>query len=93
MGDTLYTHVFNLVKQRFSYIRQFSPALIKHLQLISEGNGNSTLLNAVDILRKMNDENKRKLSNDVPLDFIPKKIRPLVEVNGMVNKAAWKCAL
>ncbi len=88
-----YSHVFNLVKQRFSYIRQFSPALIKHLQLISEGNGNSPLLNAVDILRKMNDQNKRKLSDDVPLDFIPKKIRPLVEVNGTVNKAAWECAL
>lgn len=88
-----YSHVFNIVKQRFSYIRQFSPAFIKHINLIPEGNENSTLLRSVDILREMNDQNKRKLPEDIPLDFINKKIRPFVEVNGNVNKAAWECAL
>ncbi|MBE0524916.1 MAG: Tn3 family transposase [Methanosarcinales archaeon] len=88
-----YSHVFNIVKQRFSYIRQFSPAFIKHINLIPEGNENSTLFRSVDILQEMNDQNKRKLLEDVPLDFIHKKIRPFVEVNGNIDKAAWECAL
>lgn len=89
-----YSHVFNLVKQRFSYIRQFSPALLRHLQLIAEGKGNLSLLKAMDLLRLLNDQNKRKLpEEDVPLEFIPKKIRPLVESNGVVDKPGWECAL
>ena len=88
-----YSHVFNIVKQRFSYIRQFSPAFIKHINLIPEGKENSTLLRSVDILREMNDQKKRKLPEDIPLDFIHKKIRPFVEINGNIDKAAWECAL
>ena len=52
------------------------------------------MLRAVDILRQLNDTNKRKLPEDAPIDFIPKKLRPLVECSdGHVNKAAWECAL
>ncbi len=34
-----HSHIFNLVKDRFSYIRQFSPAFLKHLHLFSESGG------------------------------------------------------
>lgn len=90
-----HSHVFNLVKERFSYIRQFSPALLKHLHLLSESGGetNRSLLEAMDTLREMNRENKRKLPEDVSVDFIPKKILPLVEIDGKVDKPAWECAL
>lgn len=87
------SHVFNLVKERFSYIRQFSPAFLKHVQLQSEGTINASLFEAVDILRGMNDENKRKLPEAVPVDFIPKNISSFVQYEGEVNKAAWECAL
>ncbi|MHC4587387.1 MAG: Tn3 family transposase, partial [Planctomycetota bacterium] len=88
-----YSHVFNLVKGRFAYIRQFSIALLKHLNLQSEGITNSSLLQAVGILRQLNEQKKRKLPGDVPLDFIPKRIRSLVESNSNVDKQAWECAL
>lgn len=88
-----YSHIFNLVTQRFSYIRQFSPALLKHLQPIAEGNGNGNLLEAMDLLRQLNDQNRRKLPDDVPLEFIPRKIRPLIQNNGTIDKAGWECAL
>lgn len=55
-----YSHTFNLVKNRFSYIRQFSPSLLKNIDLQFEGNG-SSLKNAVNILRSRNADNKRKL--------------------------------
>ena len=89
-----HSHVFNLVKARFSYIRQFSPSLLRHIQLRFEDTENSSLSKAVSILREMNNDNKRKLPDDVPVDFIPKKIRGLIEMaDGKVNKAAWECAL
>ena len=82
-----YSHVFNLVTQRFSYIRQFSPALVYHLHLIAEGNGKSDLPVAIDLLKNLNQQKKRKLPDDAPLAFIPKKLRPLVKTNGIVDKA------
>lgn len=88
-----YSHVFNLVTQRFSYIRQFSPALVRHLNIIAEDNGHSDLPTAIDLLNELNEENKRKLPEDAPIGFIPKKIRPLVQVSGTIDKAGWECAL
>ena len=75
-----HSHVFNLVKARFSYIRQFSPSLLRHIQLRFEDTENSSLSKAVSILREMNNDNKRKLPDDVPVDFIPKKIRGLIKL-------------
>lgn len=88
-----HSHTFNLVKDRFSYIRQFSPSLLKHIQFIFEKGENSPLRQAIEILRDMNEDNKRKLPDNPPMDFIPKKIRPLVEVDGRIDKGAWECAL
>ncbi len=88
-----YSHVFNLVIQRFSYLRRFSPALVEHLQFREEKEGPSPVLEGVQILQEMNRDNRRKLPDDVPLDFIPKKLRGLVEKDGEVSKAAWECAL
>lgn len=46
-----------------------------------------------ELLRELNDENKRKLPEDAPLGFIKRSLRPLVEENGEVSKRAWECAL
>lgn len=92
--DGKYSHVFNLVMQRFSYIRQFSPALLAALQFRAENNQSESLLEAIQLLHELNEANKRKLPEDVPLDFIPNKLRDFVETSdGTVNKHAWECAL
>lgn len=88
-----HSHVFNLVKDRFGYIRQFLPSFLKHIALIPEGEQRSPVMEAMDILRQMNESNKRKLTNDAPLEFIPKKLRPFVLINGNPDKPAWECAL
>jgi len=88
-----YSNVFNLVKERFSYIRQFSPSLLKHLQLQSESVTGSSLIKAIDMLRSMNEINKRKIPDNAPLDFVPKKTLPIVLVDGKIDKPAWECAL
>ena len=43
--------------------------------------------------KNLNQQKKRKLPDDAPLAFIPKKLRPLVKANGIVDKAGWECAL
>jgi len=88
-----YSHVFNLVVQRFSYLRRFAPTFLQHLEFRLEDGVQSSITEGVRLLQEMNAENKRKLPEDAPLDFIPKKLQPLVQRNGEINKRAWECAL
>jgi len=88
-----HSHVFHLVVKRFSYLRQFAPALLRHLQFRSENDESRSLLEAIHLLRQLNDENRRKLPEDAPIDFMPKNIQEMVVVDGEVSKAAWECAL
>jgi hypothetical protein len=88
-----YSHVFHLVVQRFNYLRQFTPTLLEHMQFRLEEGNTSKLVEAIELLKGLNQENKRKLPEDVPVDFIPKSLRRLVEVDGEVDKHAWECAL
>ena len=88
-----YSHVFNLVVERFAYIRQFAPTLLSQLDFHLEERTQSTLVEAVTLLQQMNEDNKRKLPDKVPMDFIPKKLRSLIKTNGEVSKSAWECAV
>ncbi len=88
-----HSHVLNLVVQRFTYLRQFSPALLQHLGFRLEEGVQSTVMEAIRLLRDLNRGNRRKLPDDAPLDFIPRNLRPLVEKDGEVDKHAWECVL
>lgn len=81
-----YSHVFNLVTQRFSYIRQFSPALVRHLNIIAEDNGHSDLPTAIDLLNELNEENKRKLPEDAPVGSFPKRYVPWSRLMARLTK-------
>jgi len=71
---------FLRVVDRHSYLRQFAPALLKHMTLKTEANSDRAdeLLKAVTVLKQMNDEGRYKLPDDAPTNFIPKKLRPFV---------------
>ncbi|NIP28453.1 MAG: Tn3 family transposase [Phycisphaerae bacterium] len=90
-----YRHVFSLlVNSRFSYIRQFAPALLEHLKLELEDSTDTGLLEAVELLRQMNASGKRKLPQNVPIDFMPKATQAwVVGDNGRIDKSSWECAL
>ncbi len=86
--------VFYGVMRRFSYLRQFSPMLLESLGLSDEsGNGQSPCLTAIDFLRTLNAENKRKLPDDAPSDFLSQRLQPLVRNGKGMDKRAWECAL
>lgn len=88
-----FSHLFHLVVERFSYLRQFSPALIAHLQFEAKGERATHLLKAIGLLHQMNQQQKRKLPDDAPIEFIPQKLRLLVKPQGLLDKSAWECAL
>ena len=85
--------VMRLFTHRCFYLRQFAPALLKQLQFRSENEESASLLAAIHLLQHLNEENKRKLPEDAPLDFMPKNIQAMVVADGEVSKAAWECAL
>ena len=78
---------------RFTYLRQFSKALLDHLELESPQGNTSSLLQAVDVLKEMNRTGKRKLPPDAPIDFVPARLHPFVDIGGEIHKPAWECAL
>lgn len=87
------SHVFHQVSSRFSYLRQFAPALLKSIELESDSTAQSPVVKAVSLLNQMNKDGSRKLPEDAPLGFIPKKIRNLIETDGVISKRDWEVAL
>lgn len=90
-----YSDSFKRVIARHSYMRQFSPDLLKHIvfQADTQDKSSDDMLEAVNLLNRMNAEGKRSLPDDAPTDFIPKKLRPFVLQDGKPQKPAWECAL
>jgi len=83
-----------LVNTRFSYLRQFAPTLLEHLSLEKEDAKDDTLLEAVKLIKEMNQSGKRKLEADTPISFMPKSTQNLVvKSDGQIDKPAWECAL
>lgn len=54
---------------RFAYLRQYTPEFLRQLKFQSSQD-NDPVLEAVKILKNMNDSGVRKVPNDAPTDFI-----------------------
>ena len=90
-----YSDSFKRVIARHSYMRQFAPALIKYItfQTDTQDKTSDDLIEAVDLLNRMNEEGKHKLPENAPTGFIPRKLHPFVFQDGKILKPAWECAL
>ena len=86
--------VFHGLVRRFGHLRQFSPILLRVLEFFPDaGGGDVPCLDAIRVLKAMNADLKRKLPEDAPTNFIPKRLLPLVVINGKADRKAWECAL
>ena len=63
---------FDFLSNRYSYIRRFAPAFFAFFTFNSNLKSDS-LLKAIALLQQLDDENKRKVPDDAPQDFIPSK--------------------
>ena len=86
--------MFHGLVRRFSHLRQFSPVLLRALEFFPDaGDGDVPCLEALRVLKEMNADLKRKLPEDAPTDFIPKRLLPFVVTDGKPDRKAWECAL
>ncbi len=91
--QNLYNDYYDLLSlsevQRENWRKEYLRFL-KSLSFRREEEASPALVTAIDLLQKMNEDGKRKLPEDAPLGFVPKKLRPLVESAGEVNKGACR---
>jgi len=88
-----HSHVFKAVISRFNYMRQFAPQVLSHLQFKDEGQSRADLVQAIETLKDMNESNKRKLPEETPMSFIPKKIKAIVRNYDGIERHSWECAV
>ena len=72
-------HYFDFLESRYTYLRQFTPEFIDALAFRSACD--SPLLQAVDLLRRLNAKHRRALPDETALDFVPARWRPYVNDN------------
>jgi len=69
LAEPLNDNSFKLMASRYSYLRRFVPAFLDTLPL--NGNAETTgLRRAIEILRELDADGKRKIPDDAPVDFI-----------------------
>lgn len=84
----------DLLQKRFYSLRKYTPTLLRVLEFHST-KANEPLLQAVEIIRGMNESGKRKVPDDSPVDFISKRWkRHLYEDDGKtINRHYYEMAV
>ncbi|WP_458413360.1 Tn3 family transposase [Schinkia sp. CFF1] len=82
----------DLLENRFSYLRKYTPTLLKSLEFRST-QAAEPLLRALKILNEMNESGKRRVSEGAPLDFVPKRWQKHVyDEEGTINRHYYEIA-
>ncbi|MFE0506440.1 Tn3 family transposase [Peribacillus butanolivorans] len=83
----------DLLQKRFYSLRKYTPTLLKVLDFHST-KSNEPLLQAVEIIREMNDSRKRKVPVAAPVDFVSNRWKKhLYEKDGTINRHYYEMAV
>ena len=86
--------LFHGIVRRSGHLRKFSPTFVAALELVQDAEGEELdCLRALRTLKEMNGTGRRKLPEDAPTTFVPKRLRPIVGAGQETNRRAWECAL
>jgi len=81
---------FDFLANRYSYLRQFAPALLEACQFRTHLK-DYALLEALDLLRQLNQEQKRKVPEDAALTFVRPKWQPyVIDDDGQINRRYYE---
>ena len=79
---------YDFFADRYSYLRQFTPAFLEAFQFRSNRKDDS-LLEAISVLRSLNTGKRRRVPDSAPLGFVPGKWGPYV-ANLANNSATYR---
>lgn len=83
----------DLLQKRFYTLRKYTPTLLRVLEFHST-TANEPLLQAVEIIRRMNESGKRKVPDESPVDFISKRWKKhLYGDDGTINRHYYEMAV
>ena len=85
---------FHGVLRRYGTLRKFSPAFLHALDSIQDAEGEPTsCLRALQMLKELNADGRRKLPAHAPTDFVLQHLKPIVDSGDEIDHRAWECAL
>lgn len=83
----------DLLDGRYSQLRKYSPLLLKHLKFKSSGQATQPLVDALDLIHEMNEDGKRRIPLDAPVEFISNRwSRYVFEDDGSINRHYYEMA-
>lgn len=82
----------DLLENRFSYLRKYTPTLLKSLDF-SSTQASEPLIHSLNILKELNETGRRKVPEGSPLDFVPKRWQKHVyDGEGTINRHYYEMA-
>ena len=83
----------DLLENRYSQLRKYTPILVKYLKFNSNNNASKSLIQAVNILNDLNKNSKRKVPINAPTKFISNRWNKcLYNKDGSINRRYYEIA-
>ncbi len=84
---------FDFLAERYTTIRHFAPELLEGF-VFRANSASTSLLEAIQVLKQVNQENKRRIPGSAPLSFVsPKWDSYIYEPNGRINRKYYELAV
>lgn len=83
----------DLLASRYNQLRKYTPALVKHLEFSSNNTALEPLIDAIKIIKDINETGKRKVPDNAPVGFISNRWNKYVfESDGTINRHYYEIA-
>ena len=80
--------------RRHASLSRFAAPFLDRMEFLDEGGrSRSSTLEALRAYRELRKRGRRALPEDIPVDFIPKALDPLVRRDGAIDRRRWESAL
>jgi hypothetical protein len=85
---------FDFIDKRYSYLRRFTPAFLS-TWIFRSNLSDDPVLEAIDLLRHLNDEGRRVIPDEASIAFVPNKWRDyVIDEEGNLNRHYYElCVL